>query len=240
MSFRTGLFVACLVIAHPISAQSIEQAKVGKVKLKIQDTTDRFTGGRWIRSSRPLDLEKTGLLTTLALSPGIIVEDGKPPILYASIYYRGYGWAFLNGKAFFVIGGHRYTATGEDSSGRREVAACSASAGCINEEVERLLPTRELAHAIANASDGEVKVTGEKGFITGRLNATHVAYFRAMIDRFEAMGGSYFSESMQRDKAKPEAIQAERNEPAQPQTSTAEQEPDPAKRCDACSRIGKP
>lgn len=191
MMIRAALASLLFVVTAQGSAQSIDRTKIDRVPIKIQDTTDKFTGARWIRTQRAIPLEKTGFLTTLALSPGIIIEEGKRPIFYAAIYYSGYGWAFLDGNAYFIADGKRYSASGSDSSKNRNVAACSASAGCINEEVERLAVSRELAHALANATDAEVKVTGQGGPLTGRLNEKHIAYFRAMVERYEALGGIY-------------------------------------------------
>src|SRR3954468_38299 len=111
-----AIFIATAIAfsSIPLHAQSIDPAKVERVKLKIGDTTDKFTGLRKIGPATGLNLEKTGWLTTPALTPAILVSEDKPPIFYVGVYYSGYGWAFLNGKAYFVIDGKRFTASGND------------------------------------------------------------------------------------------------------------------------------
>lgn len=182
--------IVCFAIADS-SAQSINPAKVEHVKLKISDNTDRFTGGRLIGPNGPVNLSGTGMLTTLALTPAIIVQEGKPPTLYAGIYYSGFGWAFLTGKAYFLIDGKRFEVTGTDSTSNRKIFSCGSAAGCLVEELARILISRDLAEAISNAQSAEIKVIGANGNLTGRLNEKSVAYFREMMRRYEALGGTY-------------------------------------------------
>lgn len=240
----TSLTLALCMATTCAQAQSINPAKVERVKVSISDTTDKFTGTRTIGTKRGLELGGTGWLTTLALSPGILAQEGKPPIFFANVYYDGYGWVFLDGRAFFVIDGQRYSATGTDSSNNRTVSMCGPSLGCSTTEIARIVIGRDLAHAIANAKDAEIKVTGSKGSLTGRLNDKHVAYFREMAKRYEALGGTYFGAD--EATAAPHGTEAS---PLTPATTPAAQpapatnppyEADPAKRCDACKRIGNP
>lgn len=183
--------IAAFLFSPSAPAQSIDQAKVDRVKLKISDTTDRFTGTRKIGPPKALYLAKTGIFTEVALTPAILVIESNAPIFYAGIYYSGFGWAFLNGTVYFIVDGQRFVATGTDSSRNRSTISCSGPAGCMVEELERILISRELAAALANAKEGEVKVTSSNGALIGRLTEKHVAYFRELVARYAAMGGTY-------------------------------------------------
>lgn len=220
MHRRLTFLLAFLLAINSAHAQSIDPAKVAGVRINITDTTDRFTGDRIIAAQKGIELEKTGFLVTLSVSPAVLAKEKAAPIFYVAVYYSAYGWAFLNGTAHFLVDGKRFTATGLDSSNHRKVLTCS-SVGCINEELERLLISYDLAHAVANATSVEVKVTGSNGALTGRMNAKHIAYFREMIKRYEAIGGTYAGT----DQSKPQEIR------------TA---PDPGQQCEACKQIGRP
>lgn len=238
MSQTSGVRIWLLVVVIGVLAsasayaQSIDAAKVERVKVKIKEESDRFTGSTAITAKSMLMLEKTGLLTTLRLNPAIVVGDRGEATFYARGEYSGYGWAFLNGTAQFVIDGRRYSAQGSAEQADRKVETCGAGAGCLVSEVIRFPLTEELATAIANAGDAEVRFVGKNGSVDGRLNEKHVAYFREMLSRFKERGGV-----LPHEADTPQHENAASDIPAIAPAQRSQQE---SAECKACQRLIKP
>ncbi|ALR02323.1 hypothetical protein ADT28_09455 [Xylella fastidiosa] len=193
--YLRSLTLAFVLLPIMASAQTISEANVAKVKLKIVESEDRFTGLKTITAKSCIHLNQSGMLTDLYLCPAIASKPNQPLVMYARGDYTGYGWAFLTGQAQFLIDGKQYSAQGTARPEEKRVATCSGNVGCINKETARFSMTEELATAIANARDAEVRFVGRQGSVTGRLNAKHVAYFREMLRRYKTLGGVFESAS---------------------------------------------
>ena len=229
---RASIIIACaleLTASRGLEAQTIAPEKVGKVNVRIVDTIDRFNGTRTIAAARLLNLDNTGLFTTLSLNPAAIAPQDGPPIFYILVTYTGYGWVFLDGRVQILADGNRYSAIGAPSSADRAVRTCSGSTGCIVEELMRIPLSREAATAIANARDAELRVTGSKGSVVGRLDHRHIAYFREIMRRYEEIGGTYLEASAPAAAAAATAQPGPEAPPASPPAA-----------CEYCKKMGLP
>jgi len=191
-----ALAVALLLVPNlAVASGDIDPSKVERVKMNIVDSSDRFTGTRVVAAKRPIGLDGAGFLTTLTLNPAVLKKDGAMPSFYAVMNYTGYGWLFLSGQVNVLVDGARFEIQGLANPSDRVVATCAAGAGCLVEEKVRFVLTKELASAIAGARTAEIRAVGSRGSVDGRLNEKHVAYFREMALRYEAMGGDYAQSS---------------------------------------------
>lgn len=192
--WKTGFVLVLLLFpATTYAMGGIDQAKIDRVKINIVENVDRFTGNQVIGARRPIGLDKVGFLTTLTLNPAVLKAVDAPPSFYAVMSYTGYGWLFFTGRVDVLVDGARFSLQGLASSADREVAACSAGAGCLVEEKVRFVMTKELSDAINQAKSAEIRVVGSRGSVDGQLTEKHVAYFREMAARYASMGGRYAS-----------------------------------------------
>lgn len=188
--WKTGLGLALLLLpAAAYAVGEIDEAKIGRVKINVVESVDKFTGTQVIAARRPIGLDKVGFLTTLTLNPAVLKTADAPPSFYAVMSYTGYGWLFLTGRVDVLVDGARFSLQGLASSADREVAACSAGAGCLVEEKVRFVMTKELSDAISQARSAEIRAVGSRGSVDGQLNEKHVAYFRDMAARYAGMEG---------------------------------------------------
>lgn len=192
----SALVVALFLVPNlAVASGDIDPSKVERVKINIVDSSDRFTGTRVVAAKRPIGLDGAGFLTTLTLNPAVLKKDGEMPSFYAVMNYTGYGWLFLSGQVNVLVDGVRFEIQGLANPSDRVVATCAASAGCLVEEKVRFVLTKDLANAIAGARTAEIRAVGSRSSVDGRLNEKHVAYFREMAVRYEAMGGDYAESS---------------------------------------------
>ncbi|MGR4895002.1 hypothetical protein ACIPR8_06970 [Stenotrophomonas sp. LARHCG68] len=220
---KAGFVLALLLLpATAYAMGEIDQTKIDRVKVNVVESVDRFTGNQFIAARRPIGLDKVGFLTTLTLNPAVLKAADAPPSFYAVMSYTGYGWLFFTGRVDVLVDGARFSLQGVASSADREVAACSAGAGCLVEEKVRFVMTKELSDAISQAKSAEVRVVGSRGSVDGQLNEKHVAYFREMAARYAGMGGSYASAAVPLGRADDVAGEAAAGATADQRTPVAE------------------
>lgn len=181
------LFVLCPLV---LSAKEIESSKVDKVKVRLVENVDKFTGRKLIKAGKYLTLDAgfAGLLSTVELTPLIFLpEDGSANlVLFVSADYQG-NWSFLTGEVNFLVNGNdRFTLKGESSAGSRDVNMCSG-VGCMMHEKIYVPISLDQMEKLANAREADVRVNGEKSSFQGSLTAAQVAYFRAFVARFREL-----------------------------------------------------